>query len=406
MSKNEFIKRIPPRFQEKLGLLRFKISLNKCMNKTQVKKCKMFLDFKADDIFNNINEYNKETSTKYLKTSLKIFLLEIEKNININDINKNIKDELNIITIQDIIEDAIKEREKKFELKLQAIGEIGVNTKHKIDSTKGSYKAILKSVNEFFGEDFNIKNLNLKLVNQYSSTFKNNTYINHLKSIFKSANLHNKDIINYFVEVEENAFVKYKKPNVKKIFYKSEIDEILRTETEEKSKLFETLLYTGMRLDELLIIQKSNIRNNCFVFFDSKNYFEKVIPIHNNILEYIINKSKSLNQDDYLFFKRIKSQTRVPDVRAKFNNSVLFKKIDKTLHKTRSNFITYLNFYHKDFNQNDIKSLTHKLSGADQQHYNLLQNLDYAREIINSIDFNKFIEIEEQVKASKLEITE
>ena len=46
----------------------------------------MFLDFKADDIFDNINEYDKETSTKYLKTSLKIFLLEIEKNININNI--------------------------------------------------------------------------------------------------------------------------------------------------------------------------------------------------------------------------------------------------------------------------------------------------------------------------------
>ncbi len=42
MSKNEFIKRVPESLQAQLGLQRFKISLNKCINKTQAKKAKIF----------------------------------------------------------------------------------------------------------------------------------------------------------------------------------------------------------------------------------------------------------------------------------------------------------------------------------------------------------------------------
>ena len=44
MSKNEFIKRVPESLQTQLGLQRFKISLNKCINKTQAKKAKILAE--------------------------------------------------------------------------------------------------------------------------------------------------------------------------------------------------------------------------------------------------------------------------------------------------------------------------------------------------------------------------
>ena len=38
MKKEEFVKRIPEELQNKIGLKRFKISLIKCISKTQIKK--------------------------------------------------------------------------------------------------------------------------------------------------------------------------------------------------------------------------------------------------------------------------------------------------------------------------------------------------------------------------------
>ena len=76
MSKNEFIKRVPESLQTQLGLQRFKISLNKCLNKTQSKKAKLFLELKTMEIFKNPFNFNKEKAKEYLKISLNTFILE------------------------------------------------------------------------------------------------------------------------------------------------------------------------------------------------------------------------------------------------------------------------------------------------------------------------------------------
>ena len=76
MKKEEFIKRIPQELQEKIGLQRFKISLIKCLNKKQVDKAKLLLDFQCEKIFSDPNLQTKGKSVNYLKETLKKFLVK------------------------------------------------------------------------------------------------------------------------------------------------------------------------------------------------------------------------------------------------------------------------------------------------------------------------------------------
>lgn len=397
MSKNEFIKRIPEELQSKIGLQRFKISLNKCLNTKQVKLSKMVLEFKVKDVFNNVDLQSKERSVDYLKTSLELFLLK-ENNIDIDELNKKLDAKLNVITFQLILENAIKKQKQKFALKMELLKKQGVVTEIKVDSTIGAYNAILTNVNNHFDLNYNINDLNMDVVEKYAATFENDTYINHLKSIFKRANNNNPNIINYFSKLEKSVFYKFNNINkVIQIYTYKQIKLISNDLDLERKTIFLTLLYTGMRLDELLSLKKHNIKNNLFYFMDSKGYFEKIVPIHFSILDYINNKCKNMGNDDYLFLNNIQSKTRVNDIRSKIHKEKIFKDNKITLHKTRSTFITYLNFHQENFNQNDITSLTHKLNKIDQEKYNKVANFDRLRKIINSINLEKLEIIENQI---------
>ena len=66
---------------------------------------------------------------------------------------------------------------------------------------------------------------------------------------------------------------------------------------------------------------------------------------------------------------------------------------DKTLHKTRATFITYLNYYNTNFSDNDIRSLTHKVDGVDNKNYVLTRNADNLRIIVDSINLKKLSDI-------------
>lgn len=402
MIKQEFIKRIPEEFQQKIGLQRFKISLIKCKNQKQVDKVKTFLELKTKDIFENVDLQTKENATNYLKTSLDVFLssenIKNFKEIN-NEIGKKFLIKKDVITIQSIIFDAIEKQDKNHNKKMEFLENNGVNTKIKINGTKLTYKSILNDINRYFGENYNIDNLTYDIVEKYASKFNNDSYISNLKSIFKKANNRNPNIINYFSKLETSSFSKFNNINEEiNIFYYDEIQNILNILDEEKQFYFLTLLLTGMRNDELASIKKTNIKNDCFYFYDSKAYFSKIVPIHFSLLEYINNKIKDLSDNDYIFLKNNKSQRRVSQIRDKFNSLKEFKDIEKTLHNTRSTFVTYLNFHNKTFFANDIKALTHKVKGIDQEKYNKITNIARLREIVNSIDLKKLKEIEEQIE--------
>lgn len=149
-----------------------------------------------------------------------------------------------------------------------------------------------------------------------------------------------------------------------------------------------------MRYDEIISLKKGNIKNNSFYFKDSKAYFDKVVPIHPNILNKINAKLENIGDDEYLFFAATQNFKRDTNhIRHKINN-VLKELSKKTLHKTRATFITYLNYFRDDFSEIDIKSFTHKLVGVDQEVYNKGVNIERLKKIINSINLEKLNEIE------------
>ena len=127
------------------------------------------------------------------------------------------------------------------------------------------------------------------------------------------------------------------------------------------------------------------------MFADAKKQFKRVVPIHKDILELINKKTQNLSDEQYLFFSFEQNDARLYK-RIKIN-STLKENFDKTLHKTRATFITYLNYYNTNFSDNDIRSLTHKVDGVDNKNYVLTRNADNLRIIVDSINLKKLSDI-------------
>ncbi len=389
MKKHEFIKAIPLEWQTKLGATRFKISLIKAKDIKEVRLLKALLEFKVRDIYQTPHLQTKEASVQYLKDCVLLHFLG-QTNLNSNITYKPKK----IITFQDIMEKAIKERKLYYSKRENLLGKQGVDTKTKKDTTLFAYVAMQKHINAYFGENYDIDKLNFKIAKEFASKL-NKSYIAHLKSVFKSASNENPNIINWWDKLETSVEERFGNINKNKAFFIfNEIETILNVLNEEQALMFETLLYTGMRFDEIISLKKGNIKNDSFYFKDSKAYFDKVVPIHPNILNKINAKLKNMEDDEYLFFAATQNFKRDTNhIRQKINN-ILKELSKKTLHKTRATFITYLNYFRDDFSEIDIKSFTHKLSGVDQEVYNKGVNIERLRKIINSINLEKLNEIE------------
>ncbi|WP_323591050.1 tyrosine-type recombinase/integrase [Aliarcobacter butzleri] len=406
MSKNEFIKRIPESLQTQLGLQRFKISLNKCLNKTQVKKAKIFLEMKVMEIFKEPFNFNKEKAKEYLKISLNIFILENANNVNISKVNENISKKINKVTLVEIINKAIDKKNIEHIVKMKQLEKDGVDTKVKQENASvKQYKSILKYIKEFFTDDFDFLDLTHKKAEEfrnflitYEKEMKNdevknidnntiNIYFRQLKTISK----------NYIVDNDlniNNPFNNFKPLPIsenKKIFKYDEIKQLENLLTNEEYLFFKFLTLSGLRFEEMIAIKKSNIIDNCLVFLDAKKQFKKVVPIHNDILEQINKEIENLSDKQYLFFTFEENDSRLYK-RSKINY-ILKENFDKTLHKTRATFITYLNYYNTNFSDNDIRSLTHKVDGVDNKNYVLTRNVDNLRNIVYSINLEKLNDI-------------
>lgn len=68
------------------------------------------------------------------------------------------------------------------------------------------------------------------------------------------------------------------------------------------------------------------------------------------------------------------------------------------MHKTRTTFITYVNYYNDGFKDKDISSITHKLNGNDDNFYVAVRNIKNKEKIINNIDFKNLVEIEKDME--------
>lgn len=397
MSKKEFIRRIPEEYQTRLELTRFKISLIKCKNKTQIEKAKMFLYFQSDKIFENIKSYDKEKAKQFLKSSLLEYLLNNDIQ-NVKSLSSKVQENIHKVTIIEIMNNEMEKRKLKFAAELKEKEKIGVDISIKQDKTYDAYQTIR---NHFL-------NFGLILDKDYKDI--TNDDFEEFKFFLLEKEIGLSSIVSYFKYIKAifNRLVKAQKINFnpvfvpsieslendKIIFFFDEITTILENLQVEDNLLFRTLLFTGMRLDELASIKKKNIKNNCFYFFDSKKYFRKIVPVHLNILKDINNILSKLNENDYIFKNDIQGKTRVADIRIPLNNFFKELGIDKTLHKTRATFITYLNFFNENFNSKDIQVLTHCLSGVDDKNYVAAKNIEKLRTIVNSIDLKKIDEIE------------
>lgn len=389
MKKHEFIKAIPLEWQTKLGATRFKISLIKAKDIKEVRLLKALLEFKVRDIYENQNLHSKEASVQYLKDCVLMHILG-QSDLNNSIIYKPKK----IVTFQEIIENAIEQRKIDYKKREKLLSKQGVDTKIKKDTTLIHYFAIQKHINAYFGENYDIDKLNFKTTKEFASKI-NKAYVAHLKSIFKRASNENPNIVNWWEKLEASVEDRFGNINKNKDFFTfNEIENILNALNEEQRLMFETLIYTGMRYDEVISLKKGNIKNNSFYFKDSKAYFNKVVPIHPNIINKIYAKLENLGDDEYLFFPATQNFKRNTNhIRQKINN-VLNELSKKTLHKTRATFITYLNYFRNEFNEIDIKSFTHKLNGVDQEVYNKGVNVERLRKIIDSINLQKLNEIE------------
>lgn len=329
-------------------------------------------------------------------------------------LKKKINDKINVLTISKLMGDEKANREKEYKINNITKKANGVDTSLKNDKTLEAYSSIEKYLYNFFKKDFDIKKIDADMTENFRYYLLEeeiglgsiNTYIKHLKAIFNRKLKKNLITFNPFSHLKD-----FETSKDKQIFSNDEINNIKENLNEENKLIFETLLYSGMRLDELSSIKKFNIMNDCFFFKDSKNYFDKVVPIHKNILDRINSKLEKITDDnEYLFYSNINNNTnkkdnkinsRVANIRLKLQPTIKENSNNKTVHKTRSTFISYVNFYNRNFNQNDIKSLTHALSGEDNKSYVIIRNPKNQKAIINNIDFNKINDVVESLKTIK-----
>lgn len=409
-------KRIPEKHQEQLGgLAKFKISLSRIKKRTSKEKesVKNMLNIKVLDIFNDIEDYDLEKAKEYLKVSIDLLLIKFD---NIGEIStKEIKEVINKVTISKLMEDEKVNREKEFKLKMITKKKDGVDVDLKNDKTLEAYNSIEKYLYNFFKKDFDIKKIDADMTRDFRYYLLDeeiglgsiNTYIKHLKAIFSRKLKNNLITFNPFSHLKE-----FETSKNKQIFSQDEINNISKNLDGENRLIFETLLYSGMRLDELSSIKKNNVMNDCFYFKDSKNYFDKVVPIHTNILNRINSKLEKIKDDnEYLFYSNInnnkkkekdnKINSRVSNIRLKLQDTIKENSNNKTVHKTRSTFISYVNFYNGNFNPDDIRSLTHTLKGEDNKSYVIVRNPENQKAIIDNIDFNKINKVVESLKTTK-----
>lgn len=409
-------KRIPEAYQKQLGGLgKFKISLSRIKKRTNKEKesVKNMLNIKVLDIFNDIEDYDLEKAKEFLKVSIDLLLIKFD---NVGEISaKEIKEVMNKITISKLMEDEKANREKEYKINNIIKKADGVDVDLKNDKTLEAYSSIENYLYKYFDKNLDIKKINANMTRDFRYYLLEeeiglgsiNTYIKHLKAIFNRKLKNNLITFNPFTHLKDFPTAKNKQ-----IFSLDEINNISKNLDGENRLIFETLLYSGMRLDELSSIKKFNIMNDCFFFKDSKNYFDKVVPIHPIILDRINSKLEKITDDnEYLFYldinnkkkqeKNNKINSRVADIRLKLQDTIKENSNNKTIHKTRSTFVSYVNFFNGNFNPDDIRSLTHALSGEDNKSYVIVRNPENQKAIINNIDFNKINQVIDSLKTTK-----
>lgn len=204
------------------------------------------------------------------------------------------------------------------------------------DSTIKTYRQTFSKISDL--HDYDIKDLKTSILqkkcDELSEVYKN-FFKTMMSMIFNYAIQNDITDKNYAIYIECK---KYKAVKEKRCFTISEI-ELIENCKKDKERIIKILLYTGMRVSELLDMKNEDFfkKENMLCIRSGKTYSSKrIIPIHKNIIDdiyYFHNKNNkyliTLNEN-----KHVSYQTLIKYVSKEYNH---------TLHETRHTFATQCN---------------------------------------------------------------
>lgn len=173
------------------------------------------------------------------------------------------------------------------------------------------------------------------------------------------------------VEKDYSKFVdlpKAEKVQLPKPFTKDEIKKLWTMEGNEAIDMYLILLYTGMRITELLLLETKNIHlNERYMIGGIKTEAgeNRVIPIHREI-EHII-KRNIFEGQKYLFFTRSGNHKHYSNVRDKADDILKWANLYHTFHDTRHTFISQCS--RLNFNEVLLKRIVGHSDTTITQHY-------------------------------------
>lgn len=139
-----------------------------------------------------------------------------------------------------------------------------------------------------------------------------------------------------FVEIPKSEKIQPPKP-----FTKDEIAKLWSMQGNEYVDMYLILLYTGMRIGELLLIETENINlteRYMIGGIKTKAGINRVIPIHKEI-EHVIKRNIFQGQK-YLFFTRSGKKRIYTNVRKKAAEIIQWAGLNNTFHDARHSFIS------------------------------------------------------------------
>jgi len=223
----------------------------------------------------------------------------------------------------------------------------------------------------------------LKLSNKYINTMFG--FFNNLFKYFVYKN--------YIVENPVNVLVLKEKTTIKLPFDLFELEVLMRRNTAKDSDIVDYMkmgIYTGMRISEIVELEKDNIDFNKNIINITKSKTEsgiRIIPIHKNILEII--KERYKNNDKFLFSNDGNVNQKTKQIGKSIR--LFVKDKSKTFHSTRKNFTQKLyELQQQDLIQENTiqRLLGHSNTNISFNVYNLNKiNLDVLKNAIDLIEY-------------------
>lgn len=241
------------------------------------------------------------------------------------------------------------------------------------------YKSTIEQVLKLRKKE-NYEPLDSKTINNHMSNFK--TFFDYLvyDEIIKENPLLNIKPLQESKEIKREEYTQ------------KELDIIFKSNMEQEYKyLCKISLYTGLRLEEVLLLKKQDIKDN-FIYINlqdtSNKKHTRIIPIHSNILN-PINTLKRNKEGVYLFFNQ-DLENRARNIGKRINRKLKELIKDKSFHSFRKNFSQEIELNTTSEEKTKKYLMGHSFA-KDVTHmvYNRgKMNLEKLKDCINQITFN------------------